>query len=570
MNKYEVLGVVGEGAYGVVLKCKNKETAEILAIKKFKESEEDESVRKTTIREVKILRMLRQENVVQLKEAFRRKGKLYLVFEYVDKNLLEILEDSANGLPPDRVRSYIFQLCKAIEYCHRLEVIHRDIKPENLLVSSDHCLKLCDFGFARTIPQKGGALTDYVATRWYRSPELLLGSTSYGKEVDLWAIGCIMGELTDGQPLFPGESEIDQLYLIQKVLGPLTAEQQEVFQKNPRFVGLKFPEMTRAETLEKRYLGKLTREAVNFMKALLKMDPSQRMTASEALMHPYFGPLREEQPAEVVPAAPVRQEVARGRPVQLQLKGPKQKIVINQTPTDNRRSTFKLKEEGSSSPPPMHVPEPQGASYGLSPWDKPDARKPKEPVSYIKPLKSSFIPDPESQAYTSIERQRSKESLTKGFAYAPDHTEYTEPFKYSKGKKKSIQEDLHMEEDIRPSPRVKARKKTKHPVLHDPVLDALPSRSQISSRGYLVKQAFKPEVQEPEAESSAYQSARQLPNIHSTVGSYLEFLKDRKGEARGRKEEDPDRGGGPPYHEEHFSKPSLNYDMYLGTRKTNY
>ena len=569
MNKYEVLGVVGEGAYGVVLKCKNKETSEILAIKKFKESEEDESVRKTTIREVKILRMLRQENVVQLKEAFRRKGKLYLVFEYVDKNLLEILEESANGLPPDRVRSYIFQLCKAIEYCHRLEVIHRDIKPENLLVSADHRLKLCDFGFARTIPQKGGALTDYVATRWYRSPELLLGSTSYGKEVDLWAIGCIMGELTDGQPLFPGESEIDQLYLIQKVLGALTPEQQEVFQKNPRFVGLKFPEMTRAETLEKRYLGKLTREAVNFMKALLKMDPSQRMTASEALLHPYFSPLRED-PVEVAPVQG-RQDLTRGRPVQLQLKGPKQKIIITQTPTDHRRSTFKLKEEGSSSPPPMHIPEPQGASYGLTAWDKPDPRRAKDTVPYSKPVKSPFIPEPDSQAYTSIERQRSKESLSKNFAYPSDHPEYSEPFKYSKGKKKSSQEDVHAEEDIRPSPRVKARKKTKHPILHDPVLDVLPSRSQISSRGYLVKQVFKPEVQEPEAESSAYQSARQLPNIHSTVGSYLEFLKDsRKGEARGRKEEDPDRGGGPPYHEEHFNKPSLNYDMYLGTRKSNY
>lgn len=569
MNKYEVLGVVGEGAYGVVLKCKNKETGEILAIKKFKESEEDESVRKTTIREVKILRMLRQENVVQLREAFRRKGKLYLVFEYVDKNLLEILEESANGLPPDRVRSYIFQLCKAIEYCHRLEVIHRDIKPENLLVSADHRLKLCDFGFARTIPQKGGALTDYVATRWYRSPELLLGSTSYGKEVDLWAIGCIMGELTDGQPLFPGESEIDQLYLIQKVLGALTAEQQEVFQKNPRFVGLKFPEMTRAETLEKRYLGKLTREAINFMKALLKMDPSQRMTAAEALLHPYFGPLRED-PVEPVPVQS-RQDLTRGRPVQLQLKGPKQKIVITQTPTDHRRSTFKLKEEGSSSPQPMHIPEPQGASYGLTIWDKPEPRKTKDTIPYSKPVKSPFIPEPDSQAYTSIERQRSKESLSKGFAYPSDHPEYSEPFKYSKGKKKSSQEDVHAEDDIRPSPRVKVRKKAKHPAQHDPILDVLPSRSQISSRGYLVKQVFKPEVQEPEAESSAYQSARQLPNIHSTVGSYLEFLKDsRKGEMRGRKEEDPDRGGGPPYHEEHFNKPSLNYDMYLGTRKSNY
>ena len=125
--------------------------------------------------------------------------------------------------------------------CHEHDVIHRDIKPENLLINVEHvALKLCDFGFARTIGGKSrGDLTDYVATRWYRAPELLLGDTGYGKAVDLWAIGCIMGELIDAQPLFPGESEIDQLYVIQKVMGPLTPEQMELFLRNPRFLGLK-------------------------------------------------------------------------------------------------------------------------------------------------------------------------------------------------------------------------------------------------------------------------------------------------------------------------------------------
>ena len=110
MNKYEVLGIVGEGAYGVVLKCRNKETTEIVAIKKFKESDDDEILRKTTLREVKILRMLRHYNIVSLKEAFKRKAKLYLVFEYVEKNLLEVLEEEPSGLDPEIVRIYIFQL----------------------------------------------------------------------------------------------------------------------------------------------------------------------------------------------------------------------------------------------------------------------------------------------------------------------------------------------------------------------------------------------------------------------------------------------------------------------------
>lgn len=295
MNKYEVLGVVGEGAYGVVLRCRNKDTGEIVAIKKFKESEDDEIVRKTTLREVKILRMLKHENIVELREAFRRKGKLYLVFEYVEKNLLEILEQQPAGLPPEVVRKYIYQLCRAINWCHEHDVVHRDIKPENLLINPDHSLKLCDFGFARTVNAKNrGDLTDYVATRWYRAPELLLGDTGYGKSVDVWAIGCIMGELTDGQPLFPGESEIDQLYVIQKVMGPLTSGQTDMFLRNPRFLGLKFPDMSRPETLEKRYVGKLTRKALSFMKGLLVMDSSTRLSAQDTLQHSYFDGLREE------------------------------------------------------------------------------------------------------------------------------------------------------------------------------------------------------------------------------------------------------------------------------------
>ena len=239
MNKYDVLSVVGEGAYGIVLRCRNRVTGEDFAIKKFKESEDDAVVRKTTLREVKVLRLLQAHpNVVQLKEAFRRKQKLYLVFEYVERNLLEVLEhggriggggggdaptsDSVphdalpcdsnlgssessapsppaapvlSGLPADLIRRYLFQLVLALEWCHRHGVIHRDIKPENLLIQPGaHTLKLCDFGFARLLPgpdPNSGApcLTDYVATRWYRAPELLLGSTDYTTAVDMWAVG---------------------------------------------------------------------------------------------------------------------------------------------------------------------------------------------------------------------------------------------------------------------------------------------------------------------------------------------------------------------------------------------
>jgi cyclin-dependent kinase-like len=294
-NKYEIIGIVGEGAYGIVMKCRNKETNEILAIKKFKD-DEDEIVQKSMIRELKVLKKLRHDNIVQLKECFRRKGKLYLVFEYVDKNLYELLEETPTGLDPLIVKKIIYQLCKAVMYIHSNDMIHRDIKPENVLVTAEHNVKVCDFGFARSMPQKGGVLTDYVATRWYRAPELLLGSSNYGKEIDYWAIGCIMGEITDGKPMFEGDNELNQLYLIQKLLGPFPQAQLEVFYSNPRFNGHVLEPVHKPETLERRYFGKMNKHALSLMKGLLKLDPRERLTGKDVLMHSYFDEMRNEDP----------------------------------------------------------------------------------------------------------------------------------------------------------------------------------------------------------------------------------------------------------------------------------
>ncbi|CAK77227.1 unnamed protein product (macronuclear) [Paramecium tetraurelia] len=294
MNKYEVKGVVGEGAYGIVLKCENKENNQIVAIKKFKETEDNEIVKKSIQREVKMLRLLKHPNIIDLFEAFKRKGRIYLVFEYVEKNLLEVLQASPNGLDQGFLKKIAFQLLKAIEFIHYHDIVHRDIKPENILIDNENNLKLIDFGFARSL-NLPDTLTDYVATRWYRSPELLLNYQTYGKGVDLWAIGCLLCELTDGEPMFPGENETDQLYLIQKTLGPLTHEQLEVFQKNPRFLGMKFPEIGKPETIERRYLGKLPQKAIGLVKGLLRMDPKERFTCLDALKHPYFADYPEAQ-----------------------------------------------------------------------------------------------------------------------------------------------------------------------------------------------------------------------------------------------------------------------------------
>jgi cyclin-dependent kinase-like len=177
-------------------------------------------------------------------------------------------------------------------FCHRHDVIHRDIKPENLLTNNNGELKLCDFGFARQIPTKEGYMTEYVATRWYRAPELILGCNSYGREVDSWSLGCIMGELIDGQPLFPGDSDIDQLSKIQKVLGKFPPSLQEMVNKNPKFIEFRAtmsndPE----ESLERKYMGRVPKIAIAFMKELLLLSPRERL--ADPLEHPYFKELRQ-------------------------------------------------------------------------------------------------------------------------------------------------------------------------------------------------------------------------------------------------------------------------------------
>uniref|UniRef100_A0A3B4VB20 Cyclin dependent kinase like 5 n=1 Tax=Seriola dumerili TaxID=41447 RepID=A0A3B4VB20_SERDU len=304
MNKFEVLGIVGEGEIDHLFKC-NNETNEIVAIKKFKDSEENEEVKETTLRELKMLRTLKQENIVELKEAFRRRGKLYLVFEYVEKNMLELLEELPNGVPTDKARSYIYQLIKAIHWCHKHDIVHREhIKRLLIIPYCFLCLLLP--GFARNLSEGTDAnYTEYVATRWYRSPELLLGAP-YGKAVDMWSVGCILGELSDGQPLFPGESEIDQLFTIQKVLGPLPPEQMKLFYNNPRFHGLRFPAVNHPQTLERRYLGIIGGGLLDLLKNLLLLNPTERFLTEQSLNHHTFQTLRlVERPGPPTPT-PVR------------------------------------------------------------------------------------------------------------------------------------------------------------------------------------------------------------------------------------------------------------------------
>ena len=292
MDRYENLGkIVGEGSYGVVFKARSRQTGQLVAIKKFKDSFDVEAVRKTSVREIRVLKQLRHDNIVCLHEVFRRKNRIYLVFEYVQRSVLEDLEMNTQGLDPNDVKMYMFQVFRALQYCHLQQIIHRDIKPENLLISHNGVVKLCDFGFARSISQAGGKCTDYVATRWYRCPELLIGDGEYGKAVDIWAAGCMFAELLCGQPLFPGESDIDTLHLIIQMLGPLPDYFRELFAKNPLYTGTLLPEIntSEVESLENRlfFVDKL---AIEVIKKCLSYNPDDRCDCSDILKMPYFSP----------------------------------------------------------------------------------------------------------------------------------------------------------------------------------------------------------------------------------------------------------------------------------------
>jgi cyclin-dependent kinase-like len=197
-----------------------------------------------------------------------------------------------------------------------MNLIHRDIKLENILVDKQNKVKLCDFGFTRTFKSPKDQLTDYVATRWYRSPELLISAGYYGLEVDYWAVGCIMGELIDGDPLFPGDNEVDQLHVIQKVLGKLPDDQIEMFYKNPHFQGLKLIEVNKPQTIERRYMGKASKIAISFMKSLLTLDPKFRLKGDDVLNHPYFDDIREKR--QKIISQTHREESKKEQPVILQ------------------------------------------------------------------------------------------------------------------------------------------------------------------------------------------------------------------------------------------------------------
>ncbi|OHS98583.1 CMGC family protein kinase [Tritrichomonas foetus] len=304
MKRFEEICVVGDGAFGVVTKCRDKETGDIFAIKKMKQryATFDECLQ---LKEVKSLRKIKHENVIRLLQVFRENDHLYLVFEFIpDGSLLKTIQSHNGPFSEPEIRFVMAQLFEGLNYTHRQGFFHRDIKPENILWSGD-VLKIGDYGLAREIRSRP-PYTEYVSTRWYRAPEIVLHHEFYNSPVDIWAAGCIMAELFTLKPLFQGASETDQLFKICSIMGtPGQGNWPDGLRLATR-LGIRLPQS--APTPLACVIPNASSEAIDLLKELLQLDPAKRLNATQALQHPFFKgdrcPVGQTVPKRIVTQEP--------------------------------------------------------------------------------------------------------------------------------------------------------------------------------------------------------------------------------------------------------------------------
>lgn len=293
-TKYVPIKPIGRGAYGIVCSSINRQTNEKVAIKKIHNTFDNHTDALRTLRELKLLRHLQHENVIALKDVMvpmhRTSFKdVYLVYELMDTDLHQIIK-SSQSLSNDHCQYFLFQLLRGLKYLHSANILHRDLKPGNLLINANCDLKICDFGLARTNSGKDQFMTEYVVTRWYRAPELLLCCENYGTSIDVWSVGCIFAELLGRKPLFPGTECLNQLKLIINILGSQTENDIEFIdnQKARKFIkSLPFSPGTSFANL----YPQAQPLAIDLLEKMLVFDPSKRISVNEALHHPYMSSL---------------------------------------------------------------------------------------------------------------------------------------------------------------------------------------------------------------------------------------------------------------------------------------
>jgi len=297
MEDFQKIEKIGEGAYGIVYKALDKVTEEFVALKKIRLDTESEGVPSTAMREISLLKELDHPGVVQLLDVVHADNAMYLVFEYLDKDLKRHLDDhvanrkvkdptSTGGLPEPLVRSYLKQICEGLTYCHNHGVLHRDLKPQNLLIDYEGRIKLADFGLARLFKQPVRTYTHEVITLWYRPPEILLGAKFYSTPVDIWSLGCIFAEMLTRIPLFPGDSEIDQLFRIFRALGTPTEVTWPGVYMLPEYKSA-FPNWQGKDPY-KILPEEYNQDAKDILAKMLVYDPVKRISAWESLKHPYL------------------------------------------------------------------------------------------------------------------------------------------------------------------------------------------------------------------------------------------------------------------------------------------
>ncbi|NXA12065.1 MAK kinase, partial [Sapayoa aenigma] len=327
MNRYTIMKQLGDGTYGSVLMGKSNESGELVAIKRMKRKfySWDECM---NLREVKSLKKLNHANVIKLKEVIRENDHLYFVFEYMKENLYQLMKDRNKLFPESVIRNMMYQILQGLAFIHKHGFFHRDMKPENLLCIGPELVKIADFGLARELRSQP-PYTDYVSTRWYRAPEVLLRSSIYSSPIDMWAVGSIMAELYTLRPLFPGTSEVDEIFKICQVLGtPKKSDWPEGYHLASA-MNFRFPQCVPISL--KTLIPNASNEAIQLMSDMLNWNPKKRPTASQALKYPYFQvgqilgpppqhleketPIKAIQPTEPKPAFPKLEATSKPEPL---------------------------------------------------------------------------------------------------------------------------------------------------------------------------------------------------------------------------------------------------------------
>lgn len=290
--RYTGLSFIGEGAYGMVVSATDNQSGHKVAIKKISPFEHQTYCQRT-LREIKILRNFNHENIISIKNIIRSPSldemkDIYIVQDLMETDLYKLLK--TQHLSNDHICYFLYQVLRGLKYIHSANVIHRDLKPSNLLLNTTCDLKICDFGLARVADPEHdhtGFLTEYVATRWYRAPEIMLNSKGYTKSIDIWSVGCILAEMISNRPIFPGKHYLDQLNHILGILGSPSKDDLDcIINEKARAYLQSLPEKPKIPW--QRLYSKADPKALDLLDKMLTFNPSKRIVVEDALAHPYL------------------------------------------------------------------------------------------------------------------------------------------------------------------------------------------------------------------------------------------------------------------------------------------